>query len=301
MSDVVRASRHRSVWLVSGFLVVFAAVGAVIGVLFGSAIIGAAVGLVVAAGFVLWSYLRADAIALAVSRAEPADETEHARLHNMIDGLCLTSGIPKPDVYVVDDVAPNALVVGRDAKRASIAVTTGMLALLDRVELEGIVAQRLSSIRGSDTRVASLTVTMLGGVAMLGDLVVRKGCWNGGREPRNGDPAQQSDTTSALGRGLLAVSPLTGRLVRAVVPRQRLTLSDIEACQLTRYPPGLISALEKLDQDCTVTHAATSGTAHLWIAQPMSGVGDAGRLGTPHRHFDTHPPLDERIALLREL
>ena len=247
------------------------------------------------------SYWKADKIALAVSRARPADPQEYRRLHNLVEGLCIASGLPKPGVYVIDDPAPNAFATGRNPRHAAIAVTTGLLEKMNRVELEGVVAHELSHIRNYDILISTLAVTLVGAAALLADLGIRMMWWNGGRVRRDGDRGDGGNPIAILGFALLILAPIVARAMQAAISRQRETLADVTACQMTRYPPGLISALEKLQADTTVTHAASTATAHLWIEQPMSGVGDAGRLGGTHRWFNTHPPLDERIALLREL
>jgi len=159
----------------------------------------------------------------------------------------------------------------------------------------------LSHIRNYDILVSTLAVTMVGAVALMTDLAIRTMWWNGGRVPRNGDRGNGNNPLAWIGLAMLIIAPIVARLMQATISRRRETLADVSACQLTRYPPGLISALEKLKADTTVTHSASTATAHLWIEQPMSGVGDDGKLGGVHRMFDTHPPLDERIALLREL
>jgi len=247
------------------------------------------------------SYWKADAIALAVSRAKPADPVVYKRLHNLVEGLCIASGLPKPRVYIVDDAAPNAFATGRDPRHAAIAVTSGLLEKLDRVELEGVLAHELSHIRNYDILVSTLAVTLVGSVALLADIAIRMMWWNGGRVRRDGDRSGGGNPLALLGFALLIFAPLLARLMQAAISRRRETLADVSACQMTRYPPGLISALEKLKGDTTVVHSASTATAHLWIEQPMSGVGDGGKLRKVHSMFDTHPPLDERIALLREL
>jgi len=125
--------------------------------------------------------------------------------------------------------------------------------------------------------------------------------WNGGRVRRDGDRNDSGNPLALLGFALLIFAPILSRAMQAAVSRKRETLADVSACQMTRYPPGLISALEKLRDDSTVIHSASTATAHMWIEQPMSGVGDKGKLSRLHQMFDTHPPLDERIELLREL
>jgi len=301
MHELIRSNKRRSALLVAGFVVVVAVVGAAFGLAIGGGVPATVVALLVAGALAFASYWRADKIALAVSRADPADQREYARLHNIVEGLCIASGLPKPGVYIIDDPAPNAFATGRNPKHASIAVTTGLLEKMNRVELEGVVAHELSHIRNYDILVSTLAVTMVGAVALLGDIAIRTMWWNGGRVRRTGDHNNTNNPLAIVGFMLLILAPIAAKVMRAAISRQRETLADVSACQMTRYPPGLISALEKLQEDTTVTHSASTATAHLWIEQPMSGVGDTGRLGGTHRMFDTHPPLEERIALLREL
>ncbi len=302
MYEQIRSNKRRSALLIAGFVVVVTLVGAAVGVVIGGGSIAVTIGaLVVAAALAFGSYWKADQIALSVSRARPADPREYARLHNLVEGLCIASGLPKPGVYVVDDPAPNAFATGRNPRHASIAVTTGLLEKMNRVELEGVVAHELSHIRNYDILVSTLAVTMVGSVALLSDLAIRSMWWNGGRVRRSGDHNDTNNPLAFVGFALLIVAPIAAKVMQAAISRQRESLADVTACQMTRYPPGLISALEKLQEDQTATHAASTATAHLWIEQPMSGLGDGGRLRGPHSWFDTHPPLEERIALLREL
>lgn len=301
MHDLVRSNKRRSVALVIGFVVVVALVGAAIGLVVGNGPVFTLIALVISGAIAFGSYWKADAIALRVSRAQPADPQQYQRLHNLVEGLCIAGGLPKPGVYIVDDPAPNAFATGRNPDNAAIAVTTGLLNKLNRVELEGVVAHELSHIRNYDILVSTLAVTMVGAVALMADLAIRMMWWNGGRVSRRGDHQDTSNPLAFVGFALLVIAPLLAKAMQATISRSRETLADVSACQLTRYPPGLISALEKLQEDTTVTHSASTATAHLWIEQPMSGVGDSGKLEGLHRLFDTHPPLDERIALLREL
>ncbi|HZB42032.1 MAG TPA: M48 family metalloprotease [Ilumatobacter sp.] len=301
MYDLIRSNKRRSVLLIIAFVIIVALIGFAFGVVFGNGIAATIVALVIGAVVAFASYWKADKIALAVSRARPADPQQFARLHNIVEGLCIAGGLPKPGVYVIDDPAPNAFATGRDPKHAAIAVTTGLLEKMNRVELEGVVAHELSHIRNYDILISTLAVTMVGAAALLADLGIRMMWWNGGRIARSGDRGDRGNPLAIIGFALLIIAPIVARGMQAAISRQRETLADVSACQLTRYPPGLISALEKLQQDTTVTHSASTATAHLWIEQPMSGVGDNGRLGGLHRLFNTHPPLEERIALLREL
>jgi heat shock protein HtpX len=301
MFELIASNKRRSILLVAAFVVVVALVGTAIGALTGLRWMGTVIAAVLAAIFAFASYWKSDAIALAVSRARPADPQQYQRLHNLVEGLCIAGGVPKPRVYIIDDPAPNAFATGRNPKHAAIAVTTGLLEKMNRVELEGVVAHELSHIRNYDILVSTLAVTMVGTVALLTDTAIRLMWWNGGRVSRQGDHDDGVNPLAIVGFALLILAPIIAKAMQATISRQRETLADVSACQLTRYPPGLISALEKLKEDTTVTHSASTATAHLWIEQPMSGVGDRGKLARIHRLFDTHPPLDERIALLREL
>lgn len=301
MFEVISANKRRSALLIAVFVVITVAVGFVAGLLVGHGVFGTLVAFGIAAVMAFGSYWKADKIALAVSRAKPADRQEYRRLHNLVDGLCIASGLPRPAVYVIEDPAPNAFATGRNPKHAAVAVTTGLLEKMNRVELEAVLAHELSHIRNYDILVSTLAVTLVGTVVLISEMAFRLMWWNGGRISRQGDRSDSSNPLALVGFLLLPLAPLAAKLMQAAISRKRETLADVSACQMTRYPPGLVSALEKLRDDCTVTHSATSATAHLWIEQPMSGVGDDGRLSRFHRLFDTHPPLEERIALIREL
>lgn len=301
MHELIRANKRRSALLVISFIVFVVLLGTIIGWMIGGGPVVTLVSAVLAFALSIGSWWSSASIALRVSRARPADPAEFKRLHNLVEGLCIAGGIPKPAVYVVDDEAPNAFATGRNPQHAAIAVTTGLLEKMNRVELEGVVAHELSHIRHHDITVSTIAVTLVGTVALMSDLAIRTMWWNGGRTSRDSDRSQRNNPLAIIGFALIVLSPLIARLLQAAVSRQRESLADIGACELTRFPPGLISALEKLQDDTTVTHSASTATAHLWIEQPMSGVGDTGRLGSVHRLFNTHPPLDERIQALKEL
>ena len=301
MFEEIRSNKRRSAGLVVGFASFVILVGFVIGYLVGGGPTVLVVSVVIAAIMATVSYWKSAEIALKVSRAQPADPETYARLHNLVEGLCIAGGLPKPGVYVIDDPAPNAFATGRDPRHAAIAVTTGLLEKMNRVELEGVVAHELSHIRNYDILVSTLAVTMVGAVALLTDLGIRLMWWNGGRVRRDGDHANGSNPLAIVGFALLIVAPIVAKAMQATISRRRETLADVSACQLTRYPPGLIGALEKLRDDTSTTHSASMATAHMWIEQPLSGVRDEGRLASFHRMFDTHPSLDDRIALLKEL
>ena len=301
MYEQIASNKRRSAALIFGFVLLLVLVGVVVGQLIGGGPMASIVALVIAAVMAFTSYWKSDSIALAVSRAVPADPTTYQRLHNLVEGLCIAGGLPKPKVYVINDPAPNAFATGRNPQHAAIAVTTGLLEKMNRVELEGVVAHELSHIRNYDILVSTIAVTLVGSIALMTDLAIRMMWWNGGRTSRDGDRNNGSNPLALFGFVLLILAPIIAKAMQAAVSRKRETLADVSACQMTRYPPGLISALEKLRADQTATHSASMATAHMWIEQPLSGVSDGGKLSFFHRMFDTHPPLDERIALLKEL
>jgi heat shock protein HtpX len=276
---------------------------------FGYGWVGLAVALVVAIGSSAGAYWWSDAIALRMSHARPADPVEHARLHNLVEGLCIAGGLPKPRLYVVDDPAPNAFSTGRDPRHAAVAVTTGLLAKLNRIELEGVLAHELSHIKNYDILVSTLAVTLVGVVALVADWSLRFLWWGGPRhrDDRSGGGGGPAAVVAILGFALLLLSPLVAKVLQAAVSRRRESLADATGVALTRYPPGLVSALEKLRDDRTVVHSASRATAHLWIESPLDrdggggGQGGGARGARFNRLFDTHPPLEERIAALREM
>jgi heat shock protein HtpX len=301
---MVSANKRKSVALIAGFIVLVVLVAFALSLLFSAGgWVGMVVALVVAGALAFLSYWKSDSVALAMSRARPADPDEYRRLYNVVEGLCIAGGIPAPRIYVIDDVAPNAFATGRNPQHAAIAVTTGLLAMMDRVELEGVVAHELSHIRNYDILVSTLAVTMVGAIALASDFGIRFLWWNGGRRGRDdregGNPA--GFLLILLGFFLLLLAPIVARLLQFAISRRRESLADASGVEMTRYPPGLISALEKLKADTTVTHSASRATAHLWIEQPVARLDTEGRLSRLNRLFDTHPPLDERIAALREL
>jgi heat shock protein HtpX len=249
------------------------------------------------------AYWKSDAVALAISHARPADPVQYARLHNVVEGLCIAAGLPKPRVYVIDDPAPNAFATGRNPRHAAVAATTGLLDTMNRIELEGVLAHELSHVKNYDILVSTLAVTLVGVVALISDWSLRFLWWGG---PRHDDDSSEGGgglgaPVALIGFALLILTPIVAQLMQLAVSRRRESLADVSGVALTRYPPGLISALEKLKADSTVVHSSSRATAHLWIESPLARDSSEGRLSWVNRLFDTHPPLDERIRALKEL
>jgi len=305
--DQVTSNKRRSRLLVAAFVAFVALVAVLFSYLLGGGVVGVVLALVIAVALSFGAYWKSDAVALRVSRARPASVEEYARYHNLVEGLCIASGLPKPRLYVIDDPAPNAFATGRNPRNAAVAVTTGLLEKLNRMELEGVLAHELSHIRNYDILVSTLAVTMVGVVAVLADLGIRSLWWGMGRnrysdyDRNNGGGGGPQAILSVFGFVLLALAPIVAQVMQLAVSRRRETLADVSGVEMTRYPPGLISALEKLRDDSTVVHATSHATSHLWIEEPAAQTPQEGRMARINRLFDTHPPIEERIALLREM
>lgn len=297
------ASNVRKTWLlIAGFVLLVLAVGWVFGQYIGVGYWGVG-GAAVLAILMTWgSYFNSDKIALAMSRAKPADETRFKQLHNIVESLCLAAGMAKPRVYVVEDTAPNAFATGRDPEHAAIAVTTGLMDKMTRDELEGVIAHELSHVKNRDTLVMTIAVTLVGVIVLLADWFLRAMWWGGGR---GRDRGGGGPIFAIVGLALMIFAPIIAQLMQMAVSRRREFLADMDGVFLTRYPQGLISALEKLKGDETVVRSASRATAHLWIEEPTAqraGERGARRSGAwLNRMFATHPPLDDRIAALRSV
>lgn len=283
----------------AGFVVLIVGVVTAFELAFGYGPIWIVVAFVIAMLMVWGSYYKSDTIALKASRAKPAPREEYARYHNLVEGLCIAGGLPKPRLYIVDDPAPNAFATGRNPQHAAVAVTTGLLEKMNRVELEGVLAHELSHVKNYDILVSTICVTMVGVIALLADMGFRM-MWLGGGRRRDNSSGGAGALLLVFALLLLVLAPIIARVMQFSVSRKRELLADASGVQLTRYPPGLISALEKLKDDQTVVHSATKATAQLWIESPLDEE-EGHKQARLNRMFQTHPPLDERIRILQEM
>jgi heat shock protein HtpX len=241
------------------------------------------------------SYYNSDKMVLAISHARPASASEFPFLHNTVEGLAIAAGVPKPRVYVIDDSAPNAFATGRNPEHAAIAVTTGLLDKLNRTELEGVVAHEMSHIADYDTLLMTITVVMVGTVALVSDWMLRTFFWGGRR--RRADGGGQAGAIILIVALVLAIlSPLIAQLIRLAISRKREYLADANGARLTRYPEGLARALEKISSDTEPLEVANKATAHLYIINPLKEHG-----GGMNSLFSTHPPIEKRIQILRSM
>ena len=295
MYEQIAANKRKSFVLVTFFLVLIFALAAVLGELAGLGRAGIVAALVFAGGLSMISYYGSDNITLAISKARPATKEEFPHLYNVVEGLALAAGVPAPRCYVIDDTAPNAFATGHDPKNAVICVTTGLLEKMNRVELEGVVAHEMSHIKNLDIRLMTLTVVMIGVVALLSDWIFRSFWW-GGRRRSSSDKSGVGAALLAVGLVLAILSPIIAQLIRLAISRKREFLADASGAMLTRYPAGLASALRKIAADPEPLEAANKATAHLYIANPL-----LDHKGALNRLFSTHPPIEERIAALEKM
>jgi heat shock protein HtpX len=301
VNEQIAANKRRTFLMLFGFVVVIVLAATAIVLLFGGGWVGIVIAFVIAMALAWGSYYNSDKIAIAASRAKPADETEYRRYHNLVEGLCIAAGLPKPKLYVVDDPAPNAFATGRNPKHAALAVTTGLLQIMNRVELEGVIAHELAHVKNYDILVTTIAVTAVGTIALISDIGLRFAFWGGlsGRRDNN-DSGPVGALIAIASLAVLMLAPFAGYLMQMAMSRNREYLADASGVQLTRYPPGLISALEKLRDDQAVVHYATKATAQMWIEQPLET--DKKKPGSKFNNlFDTHPPLEDRIKRLQEM
>lgn len=303
MYEEIARNKRRSYVLIAAVLLLAAGLGYLFGLLFWTGWAGTAAAFLIA-GFLAWSsYRYGDRLVLRVSRARPAEREEYPLLHNVVEGVAIGAGIPKPGVYVIPEEAPNAFATGRDPEHSSVAVTEGLLGLLNRVELEGVIAHELAHIRNRDILVGTLTATLVGAVVILADLMRRSFFWGGvagrrgGRGRGGGGPA--AAVLLAVGLVLAILAPLAAQMIRLAVSRRREYLADADGALITRYPPGLAAALKKISANPKPMRATNNATAHLWFSKPSATPG-AGNTRW-ERLFSTHPPVEDRIRLLAEM
>jgi len=244
------------------------------------------------------SYWYSDRIVLAISSAKPADRNKEFNFYTAAENLSIGAGLPKPKLYVIEDSAPNAFATGRDPEHAVICATTGLLAKLNRTELEAVLAHELSHIKNYDTRLMSVVSVMVGIVALLADWFLRMS-WFGGRS-KDRDKGSMGAIIMVLGLIFAILSPIVAQLIQLAISRRREFFADAGSISLTRQPSGLISALEKISLDHEPLEAANKATAHLYIINPFK-EGIKGGVGWFANLFNTHPPIEERVKALQQM
>jgi len=294
----IRAQIQSNIIRSYGFMLVFICVIIGLGYVFGHAFgygdsfIGIAALIAGISSFV--SFYFSDTIVLAMSGARPATRTRDFDFFTTAENVSIASGLPIPKLYVIVDVAMNAFATGRDPQHASICVTSGLLEKLERRELEGVVAHELSHVKNYDIRFMAIVAVLAGTIAFASDMFMRNVWWGRNRD----DDRNDSGIFMIVGIVLAILSPLIATLIQLAISRKREYLADATGALVTRYPEGLARALQKISQDKTVMRSATNATAHLFIANPFKGKELRSWFAGL---FDTHPPITDRIRILRSM
>ena len=286
MYSAIAANKRNTYFIIAIFIALIAGLGWIFSEVYGST--GIFWGAFIGAGvYALIQYFMASRIALAINGAKQIQKADNPLLYNTVENLVITNGMPMPSVYIIEDSAPNAFATGRDPDHAAVAATTGLLELMDKAELEGVIAHELGHVKNYDIRVMMIVFGLVSAIGLIADMFMRM-IWF-----RDSDEAP-SPIALILGIVAAMLAPIVAILVQSAVSRQREFLADATGAQTTRYPEGLARALEKLQSVSTATKRQNSSTAHLFFANPLKKNSVAG-------WFSTHPPLDDRIARLRNI
>ena len=292
MYHQIARNKRNSVIVVAGFLLVWIAAGLIIGALAsgqGGGVAGAVVLGLLGVGAALYAYYFGSATVLSAMGAREADPRQFQQLYNIVQALSIGDGLPVPKVYVIDDPSPNAFATGRDPNHAAVTVTTGLLQIMDREELEGVLAHEMSHVKNFDVRLLLVVTTMIGMAALIASAF-----WNSvGRMRLRG---QGAVVVLAIGIIFTLIAFLVGPLMQLALSRQRESLADVSGVELTRNPTGLINALQKIAQNDKPPERFNHAVAAMMIDNPEEHHGSLFS-----HFFDTHPPIAERIAALQRI
>lgn len=295
MYSEITSNKRQTFFLIAIFSAIVIAIGWVLGAQAGGdgGFLGIFFAVIVATIMNLIGYYKGDSVALITSGAKALEKSQNPDLYNTVENLAITAGLPTPKIYLVNDPAPNAFATGRDPAHASVAVTTGLLRLMNKQELEGIIAHELSHIKNYDVRLLTTIVVLVGTVMLLSDFLIR----SLGRGQRDNNSGQFQLVLFLVGLILAILSPFLAELLKLAIGRRREYLADASGALLTRYPDGLASALEKIAAVDQPMIRANHATAHLFLANPF----DPYVTKKFEQLFSTHPPIQERIARLRQM
>ncbi len=296
MYSQIDSNKRRSIILMMVFATIVIGLGYLYSLATGDTSYGGVwLAIIISFGSTAISYFQGDKIALATSGAQPIAKTDNPYLYNLVENLCIASGVPSPKIYLIEDDAINAFATGRKPELASIAVTRGALEKLENEELEGVLAHELSHVQNYDIRFMTLVAVLVGAVSILSNIFLRSRLWGGGRRSNDREGGNQLALVFMIVGIVLAIlSPLIAELIKLAISRRREYLADASGSLLTRYPEGLARALEKIAVENQPMASASSATAHLFLSNPF-GSNKFKSL------FSTHPPLEERIKKLREM
>ncbi len=287
--DAIGANKRNSYFLIFLVLGIFLGMVWILSEVFEYGACGYTLGFFALMIYGLTAYFAGDKIVLALSKAKEIKRSEYPFIYNVVEGLSIAANIPMPKIYLIDDPSPNAFATGRDPKHSSIAVTKGLLDTMNREELEGVLAHEISHIANYDIRFMTLTVVLIGAIGLLSQIVLRSFIFGG---LRGGGRRGQGGVLVIIGLAFVILAPLFAMFVRFAISRQREYLADANAAKLTRYPPGLASALEKISKYPHGVKNASDVTAPLYISNPLKKAEGL---------FATHPPVADRIKRLRSM
>lgn len=240
------------------------------------------------------SYWYSDKIVIKMHKAKLVTREEAKELYNVVENLTIAAGLPMPKIYIVEEMAPNAFATGRNPEHAVVAVTTGLLEVLDRSELEGVLAHELSHIGNYDMLLSTVIVVLVGFISLISDWFMRSALWGGMRSKDNDDNGRAGTIFFVIGIALAILSPIIATLIQFAISRKREFLADSSGALLTRYPEGLARALEKIGKYGAPIGTANNATSHLWISSPFGS-----KISSLSKLFMTHPPIEERVRVLR--
>lgn len=288
MYEQIAQNRRKTIVLMFVFVLFIIVLGWVLGLYFDSIII-LPIAVLLSCGMSLWSYFKGDKTILSVSGAKLPDleNLEHRKLVHLVENLSITAGLKQPKIYIINDISPNAFATGRDPNHASIAVTSGLIKLLNKTELEGVIAHELSHIKNYDILLSTIVVTLLGVVVLISDWALRLRFSNNSRNSKN-------HIIVLVALILAILSPLIARLIYLTISRKREYLADAGGALLTRYPEGLANALQKLQANSNPLKLANRATAALYITNPFKQIKVS-------ELFSTHPPMEKRIQILNNM
>ncbi len=295
MYTQISINRRRTVYMFVVFFALIVAIGWALSYLYDNAsILYIAVGIAVIQSWI--SYFFSDSIALSVSGAKEAPRDQFIELHRLVENLAITAGLPKPKVYVINDPSPNAFATGRDPKHSAVAVTTGLLDILEKRELEGVIAHEMAHIGNRDILVMTVAVTLVGAIVLVSDMLTRSWFWSS----RDDNDSRSAGIFAIIAIALAILAPLFAQLIQLAVSRKREYLADATGALMTRFPEGLAEALRKIEQYERPMRSANRATAHLFINEPF-GIQESQSRSWLATIFSTHPPIPDRIKKLTEM
>ncbi|MCP4291229.1 MAG: M48 family metallopeptidase [bacterium] len=303
MWEQIAANKRKSVFLVIGMALLLGVLGYFLGEYFigpGDGIFGVALATVIWLVMTLVAYFQGDSIYLGIAKAKKIEKGDLPVLFNVVEEMTLASGLAKmPDVYIIDDPAPNAFATGRTPETAAVAVTSGLLKTLNRDELQGVIAHELAHVRNRDIQLMLFAGVLAGAIVLLSEIGLRSMWFGGGRRSRRNDSEGSGGAQAiimVIAIALMILAPIFAQLIYFAISRKREYLADASAASFTRYPEGLASALEKISKAPAKLASANKATAPMYIINPLARQGKMAANGS-----STHPPIDERVKILRSM